>query len=178
MATLRDLRTNVQCPRCKKVYHMTLSPIKDYSLTCEECDEDFYGIEIKEFLGEYFEIYINMTMEEYENIREELKDKFKNASFIGYDNEVKVCDISYENIPEEKELKEIIKYFNPEEIVENDTTQMLYTTYSEELDVTFIMEDTIQDDDIIKTEVKGFYYGNPNDEDTEYYYNKLCATFR
>lgn len=117
MNTLRDLRTNTQCPRCGKVYCMTLSPIKDYSLTCEECYEDFYRIEIKEFLGEYFEIYINMTMEEYENIREELKDKFKNASFIGYDNMVNICDISYENIPEEKELKEIIKYFNPKEIV-------------------------------------------------------------
>jgi len=48
----------------------------------------------------------------------------------------------------------------------------VYTAYSEEADITFIMEDKGK-----TTRVVGFYYGEPNEEDTERFYGKLVAEF-
>lgn len=47
----------------------------------------------------------------------------------------------------------------------------IYTVYFQEGDMTFIMEDT---DTTIS--VKGFYFGEPNDELTKVYYGCLVAT--
>lgn len=48
----------------------------------------------------------------------------------------------------------------------------IYTAYSQEADITFIMEDTKN-----TTSVRGFYYGEPNDEDTKIFYGALTAEF-
>lgn len=53
----------------------------------------------------------------------------------------------------------------------------VYTTYAEDSDITFIMEDCIIDDRYVTTEVKGFYYGKPDKESTEYFYGKLSAEY-
>ena len=53
----------------------------------------------------------------------------------------------------------------------------IYTTYASDTDITFILADVIEQDEIISTEVLGFYYGSPNDADTENYIGKLKATF-
>ena len=53
----------------------------------------------------------------------------------------------------------------------------VYTTYAEDSDITFIMEDCIIDDRYVTTEVKGFYYGKPNKESTENFYGKLSAEY-
>ena len=50
------------------------------------------------------------------------------------------------------------------------TTANIYTAYSKEADITFIMEDKDK-----TTRVAGFYYGEPDDEDTKMYYGKLIA---
>lgn len=47
---------------------------------------------------------------------------------------------------------------------------MLYTVYAKEDDMTFIMEDA---DSTIT--VKGFYFGEPNDEYTKEYMGQLTA---
>lgn len=54
--------------------------------------------------------------------------------------------------------------------------------YSEESDMTFIMEETYLNDEmipdpLISTEVKGFYHGEAAKEDTEEYYGKLKAEY-
>lgn len=49
----------------------------------------------------------------------------------------------------------------------------IYTVYSQEGDMTFIMEDTNN-----TISVKGFYFGEPNDELTEEYYGKFVAELR
>ena len=41
--------------------------------------------------------------------------------------------------------------------------------YSEQGDITFLMEETYKGSDPVKSEVVGFYYGKPNKEDTNYY---------
>jgi len=46
----------------------------------------------------------------------------------------------------------------------------VYTAYSQEADITFIMEYKGK-----TTRVVGFYYGEPNEEDTERYYGSLIA---
>ena len=51
----------------------------------------------------------------------------------------------------------------------------IYETYSPDTDMTFILEDTFKDDDLISTEVKGFYFGKPNDEYTKQFYGKMKA---
>lgn len=38
--------------------------------------------------------------------------------------------------------------------------------YSEKHDITFILEHVYIDDEIVSTEVKGFYYGEPTEENT------------
>ena len=53
----------------------------------------------------------------------------------------------------------------------------IYTTYASDTDITFIMEDTWSGEDIVSTEVKGFYYGEPNEEATKQFYGGLKAIF-
>lgn len=48
----------------------------------------------------------------------------------------------------------------------------VYTAYSAENDMTFILEDTEN-----TTTVKGFYWGEPDEESTKYYYGKLTAKY-
>lgn len=48
----------------------------------------------------------------------------------------------------------------------------IYTAYSKEADITFIMEDNDK-----TTRVAGFYYGEPDDKATKIYYGKLVAEF-
>lgn len=49
----------------------------------------------------------------------------------------------------------------------------IYVIYSKESDITFIMEDICLGDDEIETHVRGFYYGNPSDENTKKYFGCL-----
>ena len=51
----------------------------------------------------------------------------------------------------------------------------IYTCYDPLADITFIMEDVSKDGKWVSTEVKGFYYGEPQDEMTEHFYNNLKA---
>lgn len=48
----------------------------------------------------------------------------------------------------------------------------VYTAYSHEADITFIMEDKGK-----TTKVVGFYYGEPDEELTRQYYGSLVAEF-
>lgn len=52
------------------------------------------------------------------------------------------------------------------------------TTYSADADMTFILKETTSaEGDPISTEVIGFYYGAPNEEDTKNYIGKLKAEY-
>ena len=51
---------------------------------------------------------------------------------------------------------------------------MIYTVYAEHDDITFIMEEEKQGNQV-KVTVKGFYYGEPNEEDTKCYMDDLTA---
>ena len=54
----------------------------------------------------------------------------------------------------------------------------IYTCYSENADITFIMEEITDDDgELISQEVKGFYYGEPDEENIKLFYGSLKAEF-
>lgn len=54
-----------------------------------------------------------------------------------------------------------------------------YIAYSPEYDMSFIMEDILGEDDyVISTEVKGFFFGKEEDQQiSDQFYGKLKATF-
>lgn len=54
----------------------------------------------------------------------------------------------------------------------------IQTAYSKEADMTFILKETTDaDGDPISTEVIGFYYGEPNEQDTRNYLGHLKAEY-
>ena len=56
--------------------------------------------------------------------------------------------------------------------------QVVFTTYAAEADMTFIMSDMLDSDGEVKsTEVLGWYYGGPNEEDTKTFIGKLKAEY-
>lgn len=52
---------------------------------------------------------------------------------------------------------------------------VVYGVYASNEDMTFIIEDTWENDKLISTEVKGFYFGKPNETCTETFYGNLKA---
>lgn len=108
--TKRDYFTNARCPKCRE--QMILSPVADYSLYCEVCEEDFYTIEVHEIMGDFFEVSVCMSSKEFYGMLEAIKANFKDACFIGYDDLMEVCDIGFENIPNGKRVRDIINFFH------------------------------------------------------------------
>lgn len=53
----------------------------------------------------------------------------------------------------------------------------IYTTYAPSEDITFILEDSWNGTGVITTEVKGLYFGEPNEEATKEFYGKLSLDF-
>lgn len=57
--------------------------------------------------------------------------------------------------------------------------QDIYTIYDAKSDMTIIFEDNYKEEtrEVVSTEIKGFYYGKPTEENTKQYHNKLKAIF-
>ena len=55
----------------------------------------------------------------------------------------------------------------------------LYSVYARNDDITFVMEETTdKNGNPISTECVGFYYGEPTEEDTQYFKGKLKAKYK
>lgn len=55
----------------------------------------------------------------------------------------------------------------------------VFSLYVESYNMTFIMEDiSDMDDRHISTEVKGFYYGQPSEENDKLFYGKLKENYQ
>ena len=55
----------------------------------------------------------------------------------------------------------------------------LYTAYAPDTDMTFILKDTLDDDGTpYRTEVIGFYYGEPDEDSTRQYMGDLIAEYK
>lgn len=55
--------------------------------------------------------------------------------------------------------------------------EYIYVSHAEDTDITFILKDIIEDDAVISTEVTGFYYGSPDEQNIEKYKNSLKAEY-
>lgn len=53
----------------------------------------------------------------------------------------------------------------------------IYSVYSADGDMTFIMKDIFNGDEVISTEVVGWHFGEPSETITPAYVGKLKATF-
>ena len=108
----RNYITNARCPKCKE--QLLLSPVEDYVFYCEHCEEDFYSIEICQVLGGCFNILIDMNINEFKDTHESIKKKFEDSCCIKYNDmfNMNVCVIGFREIPNNKRVKDIIKYFN------------------------------------------------------------------
>ena len=53
----------------------------------------------------------------------------------------------------------------------------IYEVYAEENDMTFIIRDTFECENLLSTEVIGFYFGEPDGDKTPYYIGNLKSTF-
>lgn len=76
------------------------------------------------------------------------------------------------------------RYFNEcvEEVTPEDigiTKSSIFTVYSKEADITTIFRDVTRrsNDTLVSTEVIGFYFGEPNEKDTELFMGSLKATY-
>lgn len=54
---------------------------------------------------------------------------------------------------------------------------MIYEAYSPNTDMTFIMKDVYEGENLKSTEVVGWYFGEPSEESTKQFVGKLIATF-
>ena len=52
-----------------------------------------------------------------------------------------------------------------------------YEAYASAADITFIMAEVYEGDTLREVSCKGWYYGQPNPSDTQYYYGNLIATY-
>ena len=53
----------------------------------------------------------------------------------------------------------------------------IITTYAPDTDMTFILRESYSGEELVSTEVVGFYYGEPDDNLTQYYIGNLKAVF-
>lgn len=54
----------------------------------------------------------------------------------------------------------------------------IYTSYSFDTDITTIFEDTLDcDGNLLRVEVRGFYFGEPSEKNTQQYYGKMKADY-
>lgn len=51
-------------------------------------------------------------------------------------------------------------------------------TYAPDSDITFIVEDTMVNNECIQTQVVGFYYGKPDEELTKKYYGRTRVEYK
>ena len=82
----------------------------------------------------------------------------------------------HDTAPSKEEIEAIA--LNMMEVLGNneEVKHTVYTVYAKDNDMTFIMEEEEQDNRV-KVTVKGFYYGEPNEDNTKQFYNDLTAEF-
>lgn len=111
---MKSYITNGTCPKCGK--QLYTSDVESYTFVCHECDENYYGIEVKKILGDWFEVSIVMTSNMFESNLDKIKKAFKDACFIGFDETCReygcgLCDIGFENIPSAERMHELNMFF-------------------------------------------------------------------
>ena len=82
-----------------------------------------------------------------------------------------------ENEPDGNYAKGEIEIYLQAELDNAELHTEVVEYYSEEGDITFLMEESYKGETLIKCEVVGFYHGEPNKDDTEYFKGKTVAYY-
>ena len=117
--TEEDIWTSAVCPRCGKL--LQVSELEDYSFQCLDCDEDFYGIEVREWNSDLFEFSPHVPADFYNNYSKELHAICDDACavFLGVDDsdpDDVILDIGWTEIPSSNTIhyvvNELLKLLN------------------------------------------------------------------
>lgn len=129
---------------------------------------------------EYLYKSAKTSMKALEKLLNVIDDYAEDTFSVVYikDNSMRECGKLYvENISKD-EWKNDYKV-SMKEVSQEKNLKDIYEAYSSTVDITFIMQDTIEETTgkCISTEVIGFYYGVPDSKCTEKYKGKLKAEF-
>lgn len=89
--------TSGKCPKCGR--QLLTSDVKGYGFVCKKCDENFYTLEIKENMADFYEINIVMTSDTFDNklnVLRDICDKYE-CDFLGHDDECGFTDFGWKN---------------------------------------------------------------------------------
>ena len=101
--------TSASCPKCGR--QLKTSDVEGYSFVCEECDENFYTMEVKGNKSDLFEINIPMTSAAFRTLEPKLLELTKNykCDFLGHDDYCNLTDIGWEKgFPDSSVLNQFI----------------------------------------------------------------------
>ena len=156
-----------------------LKPVKVQESKMSEID-----IDVKNTLKQFEEFLKN---EEYDEVTDEVVNEFFTDIFYNIDTEeeLEAMNIVEKKIRHKYGLREN-KRSNKKKIVakeqrlemKKENKSNIETVYVPEKDMTIIFEETTDDNDNpTSTEIKGFYYGSPSDDETKKFTGKLKATY-
>ena len=107
---MKTYKTSAKCQKCGN--QLYTSDINGYSFVCNKCNENFYTMEVKKCLSDFWEISVPMTLEKWIQKLpqwQEICEKY-NCDFLGYDNVFGLMDIGWkDNFPESEILNKLIK---------------------------------------------------------------------
>lgn len=107
--TYKTYITNCICPRCGQ--QLYTSDIDGYSFVCKECDENFYGMEIKEIRGGRIELSVtNISVSQYKRHLKELQELVLQGKcdFLGYDDVCNFVDVGWNVMSSEKQIRTVV----------------------------------------------------------------------
>lgn len=111
----RTYNTSAICPKCGR--ELTTSDLNGYSFLCEECDENFFTIEIIKKSSDFWEINIPMSLYDWEKHMSQMdaiSEKY-HCDFLGYDDIVEIMDIGWEKgFPVSDVLNQLIEEIEKE----------------------------------------------------------------
>ena len=156
-----------------------LKPVKVQESKMSEID-----IDVKNTLKQFDDYLEN---EGYDEVDDDVVNEFFTEIFYNIDTEeeLEAMNIAEKKIRHKYGLKEN-KISNKKKIVakkqrleiKKENKSNIETVYVPEKDMTIIFEETTDDNDNpTSTEIKGFYYGSPSDDETKKFTGKLKATY-
>lgn len=156
-----------------------LKPVKVQESKMSEID-----IDVKNTLKQFDDYLEN---EGYDEVDDDVVNEFFTEIFYNIDTEeeLEAMNIAEKKIRHKYGLREN-KISNKKKIVakeqrlemKKENKSNIETVYVPEKDMTIIFEETTDDNDNpTSTEIKGFYYGSPSDDETKKFTGKLKATY-
>ena len=94
---MKTYGTSARCPRCGKQLFTTDVP--GYSFVCQHCDENFYTVEIKDCMADYWEVNFPLSSDAWKRNASAFQQVAQNygCRFCSYDPIAHLMDIGWED---------------------------------------------------------------------------------